>query len=148
MVSTQVTEVSFCVSGGIPQSACFTATDLAQLPRTTLTVSDRDSTCIAYEGLLLREILEHAGSREQLRGSNLVSYLVVEGADGYEVVFGLPEFDPSFGNRVVLLADRRDGHALAVDEAPLRLVIPDDRRRARWVRKITRMWVMQATGAP
>lgn len=63
----------------------------------------------------------------------------------HKVVFGLPEFDPAFGNRVVLLADRRDGHALAADEAPLRLVIPDDRRRARWVRKITRMRVMQAT---
>lgn len=98
LVSTQATEVSFCISGDIPQSACFTATDLAQLPRTTLTVSDRDGTCIAYEGVLLREILQRAGipQGEQLRGSNLARYLVVEGADGYEVVFGLPEFDPNW----------------------------------------------------
>jgi len=150
LVSTQATEVSFCISGDIPHSTCFTATDLAQLPRTTLTVSDRDGTRIAYEGVLLREILQRAGvpQGEQLRGSNLARYLVVEGADGYEVVFGLPEFDPAFGNRVILLADRRDGHALTADEAPLRLVIPDDRRRARWVRKITRMRVVQATAPP
>lgn len=147
--STQATEVSFCISGDIP-STCFTATDLAKLPRTTLSVSDRDGTRIAYEGVLLRKILQRAGvsQGEQLRGSNLARYLVVEGADGYKVVFGLPEFDPAFGNRVVLLADRRDGHALAADEAPLRLVIPDDRRRARWVRKIVRMRVMQATDTP
>ncbi len=31
------TEVSFCISGDIP-STCFTATDLAKLPRTTLTL--------------------------------------------------------------------------------------------------------------
>lgn len=74
--------------------------------------------------------------------------MVVEAADGYAVVFSLPEFDPAFGNRIVLLADRRNGQALAVDELPLRLVIPDDQRRARWVRKITRVRVMQATDTP
>jgi len=58
----------------------------------------------------------------------LTRYLVVEGADGYKVVFSLPELDPAFGNRVVLLAERRDGHALAADEAPLRLVILEEQR--------------------
>ncbi|MBW4474458.1 MAG: molybdopterin-dependent oxidoreductase [Stenomitos rutilans HA7619-LM2] len=142
--------VLFCISGDMLQPVCFTAADLAKLPRTTLTVRERKGTNIAYEGVLLREILQRAGvpQNEQLRGSNLARYLVVEGADGYAVVFGLPEFDPAFGNRVVLLADRRDGQALAPDEAPLRLVIPDDQRRARWVRKITRMRVMRATVTP
>lgn len=113
-------------------------------------MSDRDGTRIAYEGVLLRSILQRAGvsQGEQLQGSNLARYLMVEGADGYKVVFSLPEFDPAFGNRVVLLADRRNGRALAADEAPLRLVIPDDRRRARWVRKIVRIRVMQASDAP
>lgn len=138
--------VLFCISGDIPQTICFTSNDLAQLPRTTLTVSDRNNTRITYEGVLLREVLKRAGvpQGEQLRGSNLARYLVVEAVDGYAVVFSLPEFDPGFGNRVVLLADRRDGHALATDEAPLRLVIPEDRRHARWVRRLTRIRVMQA----
>ncbi|MBW4474881.1 MAG: hypothetical protein KME45_31560 [Stenomitos rutilans HA7619-LM2] len=35
-------------------------------------------------------------------------------------------------------------NALATDEAPLRLVIPDEQRRARWVRKVTRMRLMRA----
>lgn len=141
----------FCISGGSPQPLCFTDADLAQLPRTSLTVPDsRDGNRVVYEGVLLREVLTRAGvpQGEQLRGANLARYLVVEGADGYRVVFGLPEFDPAFGNRVVLLADRRDGHALAADEAPLRLVIPDDQRRARWVRKITRIRVMQSRVTP
>ena len=142
--------VLFCVKGDRTQPLCFTVADLAKLPRTTLTVRDRDGTPIAYEGVLLAEVLRRAGvpQGEQLRGANLARYLVVDGADGYAVVFGLPEFDPAFGNRVVLLADRRDGHALASDEAPLRLVIPGDQRRARWVRKITQMRVIRATTTP
>lgn len=108
-------------------------------------MNDR-STRITYEGVLLRQVLQQASAPQgqQLRGSSLARYLVVEGADGYKVVFSLPELDPAFGNRLVLLADRRDGHALATDEVPLRLVIPDDQRRARWVRKIIRMQVMPA----
>lgn len=154
----------FCISGDIPQTMCFTTADLAQLPRTVLTVNhfspgemphkqddrEHNRTRITYEGVLLRQILQRADilQGDQLRGSNLARYLVVEGADGYKVVFSLPEFDPEFGNRLVLLADRRDGHALAANEAPLRLVIPDDQRHARWVRNITRMRVMSAAVTP
>lgn len=150
LAAAPAASVLFCISGGSPPPLCLTAADLAKLPRTTVTVRERDGTRIAYEGVLLRVLLQRAGvpQGEPLRGSNLARYLVVEGADGYAVVFGLPECDPAFGNRVVLLADRRDGHALASDEAPLRLVLPDDQRRARWVRKITRMRVLRATATP
>ena len=36
-------------------------------------------------------------------------------------VFALPEFDVGFTDRVILLADRRQGHALGAVEGPLRL---------------------------
>ena len=52
-------------------------------------------------------------------------YLLVEAADDYRVVFALPELDPAFTERVILLADRRDGQPLAAAEGPLRLVVPD-----------------------
>ncbi len=51
LVSTQATKVLFCISGDIPQSTCFTATDLAQLPRTTLIVRSRDGIGVVYEGV-------------------------------------------------------------------------------------------------
>jgi hypothetical protein len=34
--------------------------------------------------------------RSSLRGKKLADYLLVETADGYRVVFALPEFDASF----------------------------------------------------
>ena len=36
---------------------------------------------------------------------------------------------------VVLLADHRDGQPLSTAEGPLRLVVPDEKRHARWVRQ-------------
>ena len=48
-------------------------------------------------------------------------YLVVEAADGYRAVFALPELDPAFSDRVILLADRRDGKPLDGKEGPLRV---------------------------
>jgi hypothetical protein len=73
---------------------------------------------------------------EKLRGSNMALYLLIEAADGYRVVFALPELAPGFTERVVLLADQRDGQPLSTTEGPLRLVVPDEKRHARWVRQV------------
>ena len=48
-------------------------------------------------------------------------YVLVKARDGYAAVFALPEFDVGFTDRVILLADRRQGHALRAVEGPLRL---------------------------
>ena len=64
-------------------------------------------------------------------------YVMVSASDGYRVVFALAEFDPDFTDRIVILADRRDGHALAPPEGPFRLVVAEEKRHARWVREVT-----------
>jgi hypothetical protein len=71
-------------------------------------------------------------------------YLLVEAADGYRVVFAFPELDPAFTERVVLLADQRDGQPLATAEGPLRLVVPDEKRQARGVRQVASCTVRRA----
>jgi hypothetical protein len=45
---------------------------------------------------------------------------------------------------VILLADRRDGQPLAAAEGPLRLVVPDEKRHARWVRQVRSCTVRRA----
>jgi DMSO/TMAO reductase YedYZ molybdopterin-dependent catalytic subunit len=118
----------------------------AQLPRTVVQVRDRDGTVSAYAGVLLRDILVLAGVPlgEQLRGDRLALYVVVEAADKYRVVFALPELDAAFTERLVLLADRRDEQPLPATEGPLRLVIPDEQRRARWVRQVVSIYIRRA----
>ena len=59
----------------------------------------------------------------------------------YEVVFALPELDPDFTDRQVLLCYAKDGMPLAADEGPLRMVVPGEKRQARWVRQVTDFFV-------
>ncbi len=39
-------------------------------------------------------------------------------------------------DKLVLLVDRRDGKPLSGQEGPLRIIVPDEKRHARWVRQI------------
>jgi hypothetical protein len=73
---------------------------------------------------------------EAIRGKALAVYLLIEAADGYQVVFTLPELDPAFTDLTFLLADRRDGQKMGEYEGQLRIVVPHEKRHARWVRRV------------
>jgi hypothetical protein len=81
---------------------------------------------------------------EGLRGKNLALYLIVEAADGYQAIFALPELDPAFTDRIILLADHKDGNSLSISEGPLRIVAPDEKRHARWVRQVIALTIRRA----
>ena len=68
-------------------------------------------------------------------------YVVVEAADGYRAVFALAELDPAFTDRVILLADRRDGKPLSTREGPFQIIVPGEKKHARWVRQVIRLKV-------
>jgi DMSO/TMAO reductase YedYZ molybdopterin-dependent catalytic subunit len=65
----------------------------------------------------------------------------VRAADGYEVIFALPEIDPEFTAQTILLAYEVDGKPLPKGEGPFRLVVPNDKKHARWIREITTITV-------
>ena len=83
------------------------------------------------------------------RGSrvDLALFLVFGAADGYHAVFALPELDHAFTDRIIILADRRDGKPLAEKEGPLRIVVPDEKREARWVRQVVSLTIRHAEEA-
>jgi hypothetical protein len=124
-----------------------TMSDLAKLTRRTITVKDHEGTSVKFEGFALADVLQLAGvpSGDLLKGRNLMKFLLVEAIDAYQVVFALPEIDPGYTDKVILLADRRDGKALPEKEAPFRLVVPDDKKQARWIRQIKSFTVVLAT---
>jgi hypothetical protein len=70
----------------------------------------------------------------ELRGAYQTLCVVASGSDGYKVVFALADFDPAFTDHAILLADHRDGQPLNSRKGPLRLIVPNDKRHARWVR--------------
>lgn len=117
--------------------------DFSKLARKKVRARDHSGNESEYEGVALVDLLQLAGVKfgEHLRGKSLALYLVVEAADGYKAVFALPELDPAFTDRVIILADHRDGKLLAGNEAPYRIVVPDEKRQARWVRQVVALTI-------
>jgi len=134
------------VDGEVEHPLQLSGADLAKLPRHTARVTDHDGTDATFEGPPLVEILRLAGVKlgEQLRGREMTTYLLVKAADNYQVVFALAELDPGFTDRIILLADRRDGKPLSPKEEPLRIIVPGEKRQARWVRQVTTLTVLRA----
>jgi len=116
---------------------------LQSLPRQHLQASEHGRSA-QFDGVWLRDVLKKAGAPlgERLRGPLLRNVLSVQARDGYAVVFSLAELDDGFRARPVLLADRRDGKPLSDDEGPLRLVVADENRPARWIRQISGFTLM------
>jgi DMSO/TMAO reductase YedYZ molybdopterin-dependent catalytic subunit len=131
-------DVVLSVVGGVPDKLTLTASEFARFPRHTVRAKDHEGKEAEFTGVPLVEVLKKAGVKfgPDLRGPALATYLVVEAADGYRAVFALPELDPAFTDRVILLADRRDGKAFSAREGPLRIIVPGEKRHARWVRQV------------
>lgn len=116
-----------------------TAGDWAKLPRATVTALDHGGVQVTFEGVPARALLKLAGapSGHALRGPRLSLYVLAEASDGYKALYALAEFDADFTDGVILVADRKNGEALGPKEGPLRMVVPWEKRQARWVRELT-----------
>ncbi len=136
--AAEPSEILLTVSGEVPTALKLTAEGFAKLPRQSVSIQDANGAEVEYEGVLLSNVLESAGMKlgENLRGPALSQYVMVEASDGYRALFSLPEIDPASTDRVILLADRRAGKPLDKKEGPLRIVIPAEKRHARWVRQV------------
>lgn len=134
------------VAGEVAKPLKLSADDLKKFPRKTVRAKDHAGKEAEYEGIELSEILKLAGVKqgEQLRGKELALFLVVGAADGYRAVFALAELDPDFTDRSVILADRRDGKPLKDEEGTVRIVVPGEKRQARWVRQVTSLTIKRA----
>lgn len=121
-----------------------TRADIEGLPHLKVSASGHSSLPVMFEGVTLQSVLEKAGITfgESMKGKRLASCLLVEAADGYRVVIALPELDPAFTDKQTLLAFLRDGKPLGEKEGPYRIVIPDEKRMARWVRQVTTLKIV------
>jgi DMSO/TMAO reductase YedYZ molybdopterin-dependent catalytic subunit len=144
--ATSTIDAQVRITGAVEQPLTFHAPELATLPRQTLRVRDHQGRESVFEGVALVELLQRAGVPlgKDLRGDRMVTYVVVGAADGYRVVFALPEIDPAFSDRLIHLADRRDQQPLSAEEGPLRLIVPGEKRQARWVRQVTAVTIRRA----
>ena len=119
-----------------PVKIVLSAQLLAGLPRHEATVDEEHGGTATYSGVQLGDVLAKAGVPRGpgLRGRGMTVYALVLATDGYRVLFALPELDPAFTDKLVLLADERNGQPLGAALAPFRVVIPSEKRQARWIR--------------
>jgi len=120
-----------------------TRADIEALPHIKVTSAASGASAM-FEGVALKAVLERGGVGfgETLKGKRLASCLLVEAADGYRVVIALPEIDTAFTDKQIVLAFLRDGKPLDDKEGPYRIVIPDEKRMARWVRQVTTLKIV------
>jgi DMSO/TMAO reductase YedYZ molybdopterin-dependent catalytic subunit len=121
------------VAGEVRSPLSLTLADIAALPHQEV-LAEIHGRSVKYRGVELGELLLQAGLPE---GREVVRTIVVARAtDGYEAVFYLAELTPDFTDRIVLVADERDGESLPGTEGPVRLVVPGEKEAARWVRQL------------
>jgi DMSO/TMAO reductase YedYZ molybdopterin-dependent catalytic subunit len=135
------------IGGHVQTPLTLSIDDLRKLPHKTIQVMDTHTNKQeTYEGVPLGDLLKQAGvpQGEQIRGALMTSYLIAEGSDGYRALFSLAELDSGFEDSGVLIAYSVDGAPISGDVGPLRLVAPNDKRPARWVRMLASITVGSA----
>ena len=138
------------VSGDVTTPLSLSLDALKQMPRKTIHVKNEHAQEEeVYEGVPLAAILKQAGVPQgaQIRGKAMAIYVLAQGADGYQVLFSLPELDSDFEDSDVLVADTMGGKPINEKLGPLRLVVPHDKRPARWVRMLTGIKVVSLNKA-
>jgi DMSO/TMAO reductase YedYZ molybdopterin-dependent catalytic subunit len=141
-------DIMLTVTGETGSPLHLTATDLAKLPRRSVHTNDHGKEA-DFAGVPIAAVLKLADVPfgEKLRKDKLLLVLVVDAKDGYHAVFALPEIDSEFTDREILLADHKDQKPLSAEEGPLRIVVPGEKKGARWVRQVIALRIERVPAA-
>lgn len=123
------------------------AADLAKFTRREIKATGHDEKESVYTGYSLSDVLLSAGAKigkDELRGKELASYLLTEAADGYKAVFAIAEIAPEFTDRIILLADTRDGKPLDAKQGFWQIIVPGEKKHGRWVRQVEAVKIKKA----
>jgi hypothetical protein len=126
-------------------SAMLSASDLSKVPWQTVKATDHGM-AVTFEGVLLTDVLAKVDLPlgEKFHSTGASYYLVAEAKDGYRAVFAWAELDATFMEKAVYVVTKRDGKPLSDKDGPLELVVPGEKRNARWVRQLTALKVRVA----
>jgi DMSO/TMAO reductase YedYZ molybdopterin-dependent catalytic subunit len=147
--SSPVAATGLLVTGAVAQDLHLSFDDLKKMPRKSVSTRDHAGEMHQYDGVPIGAVLAKAGVPQgaALRGKSMALTVVAEGTDGYRAIFSLAELDDDFAAESVLIVDTTDGQPLDPDQGPLRLVVPGDKRPARWVRMLKSITVVNVGGA-
>jgi DMSO/TMAO reductase YedYZ molybdopterin-dependent catalytic subunit len=97
-----------------------------------------------YTGIRLADLLTKAGVMlgDSAKRATIMRYVVVTATDNYKVIFAMPEIDPLFANRTIILANREDRKPLITENGPYQMIVPGEKKHARWIRQVTKIEVV------
>lgn len=132
---------TLAVAGEGGTSRVYTVAELSALRQIEAIVEENSGSRTVFRGPSIRELMTRQGapSGPALRGRAMLLAVVAEASDGYRAGYMLSEIDEQFGGRVAIVALTQDGQPLPARDGPLRVVVPEDRHRARWVRQLVRL---------
>jgi len=147
-VRSQGIPATLSVEGEVRRPLRLSIQDLRTFTQSEIKAKDKDGVEHTFKGVRLFDILDSAGVTlgKQLRGENLAKYILLKALDGYEVIFALPEVDPEFTDQTILMAYEVDGKLLPKGEGPFRLIVPNDKKHARWIREISAIKIVFTKG--
>jgi len=145
----QTAPATLRLDGLVATPRTLTAADLAALPPREQTITDKDGKQHVYRSVALADVLHLAGAPagKAIHGPVLAEAVLATAADGYQAVFALPEIDADFSPQTILLASSRDGQPLPPPpDGPYQLIVPLEKKPARWVRQLMGLKVMKVMG--
>jgi hypothetical protein len=110
-----------------------------------------DGKAVTYSGVPLRVVLNDAlkGKPEMQALRDLSSaVLIVQATDDYQTAVSAAAVAMDKEGRRYLLAFERDGKALDERQGPVRLIIPGDEQHVRWVRMVSRIFLVRLPKLP
>ncbi|UII26339.1 molybdopterin-dependent oxidoreductase [Fulvivirga maritima] len=112
--------------------------DLESLPQVDKQLTGHDKKAHAYHGVLLKDVLELIDvnfEKSNIKG-NLTKYILVDALDGYKVIYSVTEVDPQFKDEAVFIAYQADNKSLPEHVGPFQMIVPGEKKHARWIREI------------
>jgi hypothetical protein len=110
------------------------------------------STCIALVDLLhasgiVTQLKMDPNADPHTKHAPLRMTVTAHATDGYAVLFSLGELLPEIGHRAVWIALDEDDEPLPSKDGPVKLIVPDDTKPARWIHGVNELSVDEAAPA-
>jgi hypothetical protein len=116
----------------------------ADMKQVVVMAKAHDEKVHRYSGVTIADLLIKAGIMlgDSAKSKTINSYIIVTAADNYKAIYTIPEIDPLFATRSIILSNRADKRPLATEDGPFQIIVPGEKKHARWVRQVTGIQVV------
>jgi hypothetical protein len=141
-VNAQVPSIS--ISGEGIEPVIITKSMFSEMKQVVIMAKGHDDIVHRYSGVTLSDILVKAGIvlGDSVKNKTANSYVIITAADNYKAIYSLPEVDPLFAGRSIILADRADKKPLPAEDGPFQIVVPGEKKHTRWIRQVNSIQVV------